>query len=112
MENVQRSIVATPAIQETRRQKDTHNENENAENNNTRASVNNEIMNDDVFHDLTQITDIPPAHSIGIITKNFEILSEHSKNNHAIKSIEETEESVPKSACTLTDETFVSKNCA
>ena len=31
-----------------------------------------ETTNDDVFHDLMQTSDIPPAHSIGIITKNFE----------------------------------------
>ncbi|EGI60073.1 hypothetical protein G5I_11707 [Acromyrmex echinatior] len=61
-----------------------------------------ETTNDDIFHDLTQTTDIPPAHSIGntgIITKNFEISSEHNdaRNKHAMKSIEGIVESVPKS---------------
>jgi len=42
-------------IQETRRQKDTRNENENTEDNTIRdAFADNETMNDDVFHDLTQ----------------------------------------------------------
>jgi len=47
-----------------------------------------------------QISDVQPAHSIShIITKNFEISSEHNhaKNNHMMKSIEEMAESVPKS---------------
>jgi len=82
-----------------RRQKDIHNENENAEDNATRdASADNEMTNDGVFHDLTQTSDIPsPSHSINntdIITKNFEISSEH---NHTMKSIEEILKSVPKS---------------
>ena len=38
-------------IQETRRQKDVRNENENAEDNATDASADNETANDDVFHD-------------------------------------------------------------
>ena len=47
-----------------------------------------------VFHDLTQTSDIPSAHFIsntGIITKHFEISDEHNytRNNHAMKSIEE-----------------------
>ncbi|KYN14480.1 hypothetical protein ALC57_13316 [Trachymyrmex cornetzi] len=88
-------------IQETRRQKDARSE--NAEDNATRdGSADNETTSNDVFHDLTQTFDIPPAHSIsntGIITKNFEISSDHNhaKNNHAMKSIEEIVESVPKS---------------
>ncbi|KYN27902.1 hypothetical protein ALC57_02693 [Trachymyrmex cornetzi] len=88
-------------IQETRRQKNARSK--NAEDNATRdGSADNETTSDDVFHDLTQTSDIPPAHSIsntGIITKNFEISSDHNhaKNNHAMKSIEEIVESVPKS---------------
>ena len=86
-------------IQETRRQKDVCNENENEENNATRdASDDIEMMNDNVFHDLTQTSDIPPpSHSISntdIIAKKFKISSEH---NYIIKSIEEILESVPKS---------------
>jgi len=49
------------------------------------------------FPDLTQTSDIPsPSHfsNIDIITKNFEISSEH---NYAMKSIKEILESVPKS---------------
>ncbi|KYN11437.1 hypothetical protein ALC57_16405 [Trachymyrmex cornetzi] len=88
-------------IQETRRQKDVRSE--NTEDNATRdGSADNETTSNDVFHDLTQTSDIPSAHSVsntGIITKNFEISSEHNhaKNNHAMKSIEEIVESVPKS---------------
>jgi len=84
-----------------RRQKDAYNDNENAKNNATGdTSADNEMTNDNVFHDLTQTFDIPPAHSISstdIITKNFEILNEynHAKNNHEMKSIEEIVESVP-----------------
>ena len=86
-------------IREMRRQKDVRNENGNVEDNATRdASNDNETMNDDVFHDLTQTSDIPPPlHSISntnITAKNFEISSEH---NHTMKSIEEILESVPKS---------------
>ena len=51
-----------------------------------------------VFHDLTQTFDISPLSlslsNTDIITKNFEISSEH---NHTMKSIEEILESVPKS---------------
>ncbi|EGI65602.1 hypothetical protein G5I_05902 [Acromyrmex echinatior] len=54
-------------IQETRRQKDVRNENENAEDNATDASADNETANDDVFHDLMKMSDIPPAHSISNI---------------------------------------------
>ena len=60
-----------------------------------------------IFHDLMQISDIPPAHSISnanIIMKNFKISSEHNnaknnhaKNNHAMKSIEEIVKNVSKS---------------
>ncbi|KYN14459.1 hypothetical protein ALC57_13346 [Trachymyrmex cornetzi] len=90
-------------IQETRGQKDARSENKNAENNATRdASADNETMNDDVFHDLTQTSDIPSAHSVsntGNITKNFDISSKHNheKNNYTMKSLEEIVESVPKS---------------
>jgi len=62
-----------------------------------RASADNGTMNDGVFDDLTQTSDIPPSHFINntdIITKNFEISSEH---NHTMKSIEEILESVLKS---------------
>ena len=85
-------------IREMRRQKDVCNENESAEDNATRDD--NETTNDDVFHDLTQSSDIqPPSHSnsntdIQITAKNFEISSEL---NHMMKSIKEILESVPKS---------------
>ena len=85
-------------IQETRRQKDEHNE--NIEHNATRdvsAHLANEMTNNGVFHDLTQISDIPlPSYFISNtdITKNFEISSKH---NHTIKSIEEILESISKS---------------
>ncbi|KYN23249.1 hypothetical protein ALC57_04338 [Trachymyrmex cornetzi] len=90
-------------IQETRRQKDARSENENAEDNATRdGSTDNETTNDEVFYDLKQTSDIPPAHSTSntdIITKNFENSNEHNhaKNNHAMKSIEKIVKSVPKS---------------
>jgi len=56
-------------------------------------------MNDGIFCDLTQISHIPPSHSINNRYyyekfRNFEISSEH---NHTMKSIEEILESVPKS---------------
>jgi len=91
-----------------KRQKDVRNENEK-ENENKKVlpesnirgtSADNETTNDDVFHDLTQTSDIP-LHSIrntNIITKNFEISSEH---NHTMKSIKKILESVPKSYHTL-----------
>ena len=87
-----------------KRQNDVRNENEK-ENENEKvlpkgnirgASADNEMTNDGVFHDLTQTSDISP-HSIrntNIITKNFEISSEH---NHTMKSIKKILESVPKS---------------
>ena len=69
-------------IRETRRQKDVCNENENEEDATRDASDDTEMMNDNVFHDLMQTSDIPPpSHSISntdIIAKNFESLSEHN----------------------------------
>jgi len=45
-----------------RRQKNICNENENAEDNATRdVSADNEMTND-IFHNLTQTSDIPPPH--------------------------------------------------
>jgi len=84
-------------IQETRRQKNARNENENAEDNAKRdISADNENANS-VLYDLTQTSNVLTPHSItsaNMITKNFEISSEH---NHAMKSIEEIVEIVPKS---------------
>ncbi|KYN41686.1 hypothetical protein ALC56_03906 [Trachymyrmex septentrionalis] len=98
---IERHYGNTYGLSEKRedRKKIVRNENENANNNATRdASDDNETTNDDVFHDLTQTSDIPsPLHSnsnTDITAKNFEISSEH---NHMMKSIEEILERVPKS---------------
>ena len=52
-------------IQETRRQKNVRSENENVDDN---ASDDNETTNDDVFHDLTQRSDIH-HHHIPLVTQ-------------------------------------------
>ena len=69
-------------------------ENENTEDNATRdVSADNEMTNDDIFHNLTQTSDISPPH-IPLITQ---ILLRKISRDHTMKSIEEILESVPKS---------------